>query len=59
VQIVDPADRLGQLDRLDIQVVDQTGLPASRHNAVQLQILAGVDLLMWNIRRHVNEIARK
>src|ERR1700733_12230196 len=56
VQIVYPADQLRHFHRLDIQVVDETGLPASYQDTVQLQILAGVDLLVRDKWRHINEI---
>src|SRR3984885_13035672 len=57
VQVIDPAYRLGPLHRLYFEVVHQPGLPAARQNTVKLQVLAGIDLLVRNIGRHVDEIA--
>src|ERR1700733_8430946 len=56
VQVIDPAYRLGPLHRLYFEVVHQAGLPAARQNTVKLQVLAGIDLLVRYIGRHVNEI---
>jgi hypothetical protein len=48
MQIVDPADKLRCLNCRDVEVVDQTPLSASRQHAMKLQIVARIDLLMWN-----------
>ena len=56
MQIVDPSDQLRRLHTLDIQVEYETLLAASRQHALQLQIGARIDLLMRNVRRHVDKI---
>src|SRR5262249_45974916 len=56
VQVVDPAHELGYLYRLDVEVDDESLLPAARQHAMQLDIIARVDFLMRHVRRHVDEV---
>src|SRR5215472_10195080 len=58
VQIVDPANELRNLDRGDVEVDDEPLLPAARHDAMKLELITRVDLLMRDIRRHVDEVPR-
>jgi hypothetical protein len=56
MQVVDPTDQLRCLHTLDIQVEYETLLAAPRQHALQLQIGAGIDLLMRNVGWHVDKI---
>jgi hypothetical protein len=56
MQIVDPPDHLGRLDTLDIHVVYETTLTATRQHALQLEVGARIDLLVRHVRRHIDEI---
>ena len=56
MQVVDPSDQLRCLHALDVQVVHESGLAAARQYTLQLKIVAGIDLLMRNVGRHVDKI---
>src|SRR5579871_2834395 len=58
VQVVDPAHQLRHLDRRDVEVHDEALLAAASEHAVQLRILARIELLVRDVRRHVDEVAR-
>jgi len=42
---------------LDIEIHHDWILPASHHHCLAGHICAGIDFLMWNVRRNVNEIS--
>lgn len=47
-----------RLRTLDVQIHDDGILPASDYHCLTWHIRVGVDFLMWDVRRNVNEIAR-
>src|SRR3954454_19433088 len=55
VKVVDPADELGDFDRLNVEVDNQSLLTTSCQHAMQLQVVAGVDFLMRHVRWDVDE----
>jgi hypothetical protein len=57
MRVVDPPDLLGRLYGRDVEVDDDRFLPASHKDAFERLIGAGVDLLVRNVRRDVNEVA--
>ena len=57
VGVVDPHHLLGRLNRWDIEIDDDRFLAAAHQNAFERFIGAGVDLLMRNIWRDVDEVA--
>ena len=57
MEVVDPADELGDFDGLDVQVDHQPLLATSCQNAMELQVIAGVDFLMRHVRWDVDEIS--
>src|SRR5580698_3975745 len=59
MQVVDPSDQLRCLHALDIQVVYESGLTAARQDALQLKIVAWIDLLMRHVWWHIDEVARR
>src|SRR5713101_3450694 len=58
VDRVDPADLFGRLDGRDLQVHDDWLLAAAHHDTLQRRVAAGVDLLVRDIGRHEDEVAR-
>jgi len=47
----------GRFRALDIQIHYNGILPASHNYGLTRNIWAGIDFLMWDVGRHVNEIA--
>ena len=58
MQIVDPADQFRHFHRGDVEIHDQALLARACQDAVQLRLLAAVDLLVRNVGWHVDEVAR-
>src|ERR1700748_3028465 len=56
MQVCDPSNQFRRVDTLDIQVVHQTALAATRQHALQLQSGAWIDLLVRDIGRDVDKI---
>jgi hypothetical protein len=46
-----------RLRALDIQIHYDGILPASHNHGLTRNICAGIDFLMWDVGRHVNEIS--
>jgi len=57
MRVVDPPDLFGRLDGRNVEVDDDRFLPASHEDAFERLIGAGVDLLVRNVRRDVDEVA--
>jgi hypothetical protein len=55
---IDPGHLLRRLCGSDVQVHDDGVLPAPNQNAAEGLVSAGIDLLMGDERRHVDEISR-
>src|SRR3954471_4174235 len=58
VSRINPLDALGILNRDNVRQINSDSLSITPHeNTLQLFVLIRLDLLMWNIRRHINEIS--
>src|SRR6185369_1957166 len=57
MHIVDPSNLFRRLDGRNVEIDYDWFLPASHEHAFERLIGAGVDLLMRNKRRHVDEVA--
>lgn len=58
MQVIYPAHQFGGFHRGDVEIDDQTLLTTACEHAMQLHILARVNLLMRHVRGHENEVAR-
>ena len=56
MQVVDPSDFFRRLDVRNFKIDHDRFLPASHEHAFERLIDAGVDFLVWNKRRDVDEI---
>src|SRR3954462_14046604 len=58
VDVVDPVHFFRSLDHRDVEIHHHRLLTAAAEHARERLAVARVDLLVWHIRRHVDEIAR-
>jgi len=58
VDRINPADLFWPLDRLDVEIDDNRLVVAAHQDAFERLLGRSVNLLVWHIRRHEDEVAR-